>query len=147
VTTLRTSESGYAAGQTVIISVTLANKGPACIIPPPSACGPFLPGAAAYNSAGKLVWGSGAGLGQNWCPAEPVTSVTYPAGYSSSQDVDWAQDKCVLQLRPVQILHCPRTRVPAGTYRIVGSYGTSAQATATVTISSYSPLRWPWIVR
>ena len=40
-----------------------------------------------------------------------------------------------------QILHCPRTQVPAGRYRIVGSNGTSEQATATITISSSTRLQ------
>jgi hypothetical protein len=83
---------------------------------------------------GEDVWGSGAGGGQITCPYEPVTSVWYPAGYSSTQDFDWSQDKCALQPRR-PILNCPRTQVPTGTYRIVGSCGTSAQATATITIS------------
>ena len=141
VTTVRTNKFSYAPGQTVIIRVTLANEGPTCSIPPPSACGPFPAGAIAYNSAGKDVWGSGAGDGQTTCPYPPVTSVTYPMGYSSTQDVDWRQDKCFLQLRPLQILRCPRTQVPAGTYRIVGSNGTSGQASATITISGQTSVR------
>jgi hypothetical protein len=135
VTTVRTSESNYAPGETVIIKVTVANRGPACSIPTGSPCGPAPPGASAYNSAGEDVWESGAGGGQITCPPEPVTSVTYPAGYSSSEDIDWSQDKCVLQLRPVLLLKCPRTQVHAGRYRIIASYGTPEQATATITIS------------
>jgi hypothetical protein len=69
-----------------------------------------------------------------------VTSVSYPAGYSNTQEVDWSQDKCTRQLRGSQLLICPRTQVPAGTYRIFGSYGTPAQAIATITISSQTPL-------
>ncbi len=137
VATVRTNESSYAPGQTVVISVTLANKGPACSIPTGSPCGPPPPGASADNSAGEDVWESGAGGGNVTCPPEPVTSVSYPAGYSSTQDLDWSQDKCFRQLRGSQLLICPRTQVPAGTYRIVGlGYGTFAQATATITISS-----------
>src|SRR5260221_11529034 len=52
VTTVRTSEPSYAPGQTVIISVTQANEGPGCTIPP-QACGPPLALASAHNSAGK----------------------------------------------------------------------------------------------
>lgn len=141
VTTVRTNESSYAPGQAVIISVTLANEGPACSVPTPSPCGPPPPGASAYNSAGEDVWESGAGGGQITCPPEPVTSVSYPAAYSNTQDLDWSQDKCALQpRRPFPILNCPRTQVPAGRYRIVGSYGTSLQATATITISGWTPL-------
>jgi hypothetical protein len=136
VATVRTNESSYAPGQTVIISVTLTNEGLACSIPTPSPCGPTPPGASVYNSAGEDVWESGAGGGLISCPPEPVTSVTYPAGYSSTRVLDWRQDKCFLQLRPSQILHCPRTQVPAGRYRIIGSNGTSEQATAAITISN-----------
>lgn len=120
VTTVRTNESSYAPGQTVIISVTLANEGPACSIPTPSPCGPPPAGASAYSSAGEDVWEYGAGT-QITCPYEPVTSVSYPAGYSSTQELNWSQDKCAL---------------PAGTYRIVGNYGTSERATASITIST-----------
>jgi len=142
VTTMRTSEPSYAHGQTVIIRVTLRNKGPACSIASPSPCGPPPAGASAYNSAGQVVWESGAGGGHITCPPELVTSVSYPAGYSDTEDLDWSQDKCAFQpRRPVPILVCPRTHVPAGTYRIVASDGTSGRATATITLTGQTPLQ------
>jgi len=128
-TTVRTNESSYAPGKTVIISVTLANEGPACVIPTLSLCGPPPGRASAYNSAGEVVWESAGG--HITCPYEPVTSVSYPEGYSSTQQVDWSLGKCALQPRR-PILNCPRTLLPAGKYRIVGSYWTSASTTITI---------------
>src|SRR5215469_8762389 len=59
VTTVRTSEPSYAPGQTVITTVTQANDGPACTLPP-QPCGPPVALASAYNPAGKDVWDAGA---------------------------------------------------------------------------------------
>jgi hypothetical protein len=136
VTTVRTSESSYAPGQTVIISVTQANEGPACSTPP-QPCGPQTL-VSAYNSAGEDVWDYGASKfeGQITCFPPPVPSPMWPAHYLNTQELDWSQDKCVQDgagLGDHANPDCPGTQVPAGTYRIVGD-GTSA--TATITISS-----------
>lgn len=129
--TVRTSASSYAPGQTVIISVTLANEGPTCTTPP-QPCEP-PPAASAYNSAGEDVWDYGAGkfTGIPTCIVSPALQ-TWPARYSNTQILDWSQDKC--EAGPVGGANpnCPGTRVPAGTYRIVGGTGTSASATITI---------------
>jgi hypothetical protein len=131
VSTVRTSEPGYARGQTVIISVTLANEGPACTTPP-QPCGP-PPAPSAYDTAGEDVWDYGAGkfTGIPTCIISP-TPQAWPAHHSSTQEFDWSQDECrtgpLGQANP----NCPGTQVPAGTYRIVSGTGTSAPATITI---------------
>jgi hypothetical protein len=149
VATVRTSEPGYAPGQTVIISVIQANDGPVCTTPPLT-CGPPAAFASAYNSAGKDVWDNGAtktNPGQISCPWEPASlpNTPWPAHSSATQTLDWGQDNCT---QPVGLWagrtnpHCPGTQVPAGTYRIVGGYwsywsssDTLPSASATITIS------------
>ncbi len=137
VTTVRTNESSYAPGQTVIISVTRDNDGPACSIPTPSPCGPAVPWASAYNSAGEAVWVYGVGqiiVGPSTCTPGPA-STTWPAHSSYIQEFDWGENKCT---RPATGLvghanpDCPGTQVAAGTYRIVGGNGPSASATITI---------------
>jgi hypothetical protein len=131
VSTVRTSASSYAPGQTVIISATLANEGPTCTTPPQQ-CEP-PPAVSAYNSAGQDVWDYGAGkfTGIPTCVVNPPPQ-TWPARYSYNQELDWSQDKCedgpVGEANP----NCPSTQVPAGTYRIVGGIGTSVSATIAI---------------
>jgi hypothetical protein len=140
VTTVRTSESSYAPGQTVVVSVTQANEGPACYGLPPEWCGNLQAFASAYNSAGEDVWDYGAGKvipGFNTCPFAPAPGPGWPAHYSSTQELGWRQDRCALgdeTGRPGQANpNCPGTQVPAGRYRIVGNW---TSASATITISS-----------
>jgi hypothetical protein len=140
VATVRTNEPSYAPGQTVIISVTQANEGPACtIVVPP--CGPAAPDAAAYNSAGQAVWVYGVGktLTGITCFPGPVT-VTWRAHSSDTQKYDWSQDKCTVKVTRVgqESPDCPGTQVPAGRYRIVGGNGPTASVT--ITISGNTPL-------
>jgi hypothetical protein len=131
VSTVRTSESSYAPGQAVIISVTLANEGPACTTPTRQ-CGP-PPAASAYNSAGEDVWDYGAGkfTGIPTCTVSPGPQ-TWPAHYSYTQELDWSQGKCETGPLGEANPNCPGTQVPAGTYRIVGGTGTSESATITI---------------
>ena len=49
VTTVRTNESSYGPGQTVIISVTQANEGPTCYGIPPEWCGNLQAFASAHH--------------------------------------------------------------------------------------------------
>jgi hypothetical protein len=140
VTTVRTSESSYAPGQTVIVSVTQANDGPACYGVPPEWCGNLQAFASADNSAGEDVWDYGASKtipGHNTCPFVPAPGPGWPAHYSNTQKLGWSQDKCALGDETGQPghpnLNCPGTQVPAGTYRIVGNW---TSAPATITISS-----------
>lgn len=136
-TTVRTDKSSYAPGQTVMISVTQVNEGPACHGIPPDWCGTLQAFASAINPAGDDVWDYGAGKtipGQVTCPFVAAPGPRWPAGYSSTQTLDWSQDKCA----DARAFHpgranpdCPGTQVPAGTYRIVGN-GTSALATITI---------------
>jgi hypothetical protein len=136
VATVKTNESSYPPGQTVIITVTQANDGPTCSTPTPP-CGPALPWASAYNAAGELVWVYGVGKrinGPPLCAPAPGYS-TWRAHSSDTQEFDWAQDKCTLlvpalpgQPNP----DCPGTQVPAGRYRIVGGNGPSASTTITI---------------
>jgi hypothetical protein len=140
VTTVRTNESSYAPGQTVIISVTQANQGPTCYGIPPEWCGNLQAFASAYNSAGEDVWDYGASKtipGLNTCPFPPAPGPGWPARYSNTQKLDWSQEKCALGDEPPQPgranPNCPGTQVPAGTYRIVGNW---TSASATITISS-----------
>jgi hypothetical protein len=140
VTTVRTNESSYAPGQTVIISVTQANEGPTCYGIPPEWCGNLQAFASAYNSAGEDVWDYGASKtipGHNTCPFAPAPGPGWPAHYSNTQKLDWSEDQCALEDetgRPGQTNpNCPGTHVPAGRYRIVGNW---TSASATITISS-----------
>jgi hypothetical protein len=134
--TVTTNKPSYAPGQTVIISVTQANDGPTCsTITPP--CGPTLPWASAYNSAGKVVWVYGVGktiVGPSDCFIAPVTT-TWRGQSSYTQEFDWRQDKCTPQV-PGLVGHtnpgCPGTQVPAGRYRIVGGNGPSASTSITI---------------
>jgi hypothetical protein len=142
VATVRTSETSYAPGQTVIISVTQANEGPACDAPPPP-CG-LPPFASAYNSAGEDVWDYGASKtlgGPPLCLPGPAPSTAWPARYSHTQVLDWSQDTC--RDGAGQWGHanpnCPGTQVPAGTYRIVGGNGPSASATITISRTRPAP--------
>jgi hypothetical protein len=128
VTTVRTSESSYAPGQTVIISVTQANEGPTCTTP--LVCG-YTPVAAAFNSAGKDVWDYGAGKFTGIPTCFSPTLQTWPAHYLSTRKLDWSQDKCEAGPLGSANPNCPGTQVPAGTYRIVGN-GTSAPTTITI---------------
>lgn len=132
VSAVRTSEPSYAPGQTVIISVTLANEGPACTTPPKQ-CEP-PPAASAYNPAGEDVWDYGAGkfTGIPTCIVNPAPT-TWPAHYSYTQELDWSQDKCETGPIGEANPNCPGTQVPAGTYRIVGGTGTSESTTITIT--------------
>jgi hypothetical protein len=155
VTTVRTNEGSYAPGQMVIISVTQANDGPVCTIPP-QPCGPPSAFVSAYGALGKDVWVPGAhkiirGLAVGTCPPEPGPSMTWPALSSDTQTFGWGQDKCATG--PGLAGHvnpdCPDTQVPAGTYRIVGVFywsdgrtvgrGPSASATITISGSSAGP--------
>jgi hypothetical protein len=134
VATVRTNEPSYAPGQTVIISVTQANAGPACHTPP-LPCG-LPPSASAYNSADEDVWDNNASKtieGPPLCLPGPAPSSTWPAHYSSTQVFDWSQDRCRdgVGLWGHHNPNCPGTQVPAGTYRIVGGNGPSASATIT----------------
>ena len=136
VATVRTNESSYAPGQTVIISVTQGNEGPACsTVTPP--CGPTAPVAAAYNSGGEAVWVYGVGktvMGPPLCFPGPVTT-TWRAHSSYTQKYDWSQDKCAPPATgPAGHANpdCPGTQVPAGRYRIVGGNGPSASVTITI---------------
>jgi hypothetical protein len=148
VATVRTSEPSYAPGQTVIISVTEANDGPACTTPPATCAPPaaFAAIASAYNSAGKDVWDNGATKthpGQVSCLWEPASlpNTPWPAHSSATQTLDWTQDNCA---QPVGLWagrtnpHCPGTQVPGGIYRIVGYWiggDTLPSASAAITIS------------
>lgn len=156
VAAVRTSEPSYAPGQTVIISVTQANDGPVCTIPP-QPCGTPVAFTTAYNAAGKDVWDPGArktnwGLEVGDCPPEPGPSMTWTTHYADTQIFDWSQDECALgpglpgHVNP----DCPGTQVPAGTYRIAGVFywsdgrvlGKGPTASATITISGGSlPVR------
>jgi hypothetical protein len=129
VSTVRTSEPSYAPSQPVIISVTLANDGPACTTPLPC---PSPPAASAYNPAGDDVWDYGASTftGIPTCPSP--TLQTWPAHYSSTQELDWSQGKCGIGPLGQANPNCPGTQVPAGTYRIVSGTGTSVPATITI---------------
>jgi hypothetical protein len=140
VTTVRTSASSYAPGQTVIISVTQTNEGPTCHGTPPEWCGNLQAFASAYNPAGEDVWDSDASKtiqGQVTCPFEPAPGPGWPTHYSNTQKLDWSQDRCALgdeTGRPGQANpNCTGTQVPAGRYRIVGNW---TSASATITISS-----------
>lgn len=132
VSMVRTSEPSYVSGQAVIISVTLANEGPACSTGP-EPCWPPPP-ASAYNSAGEDVWDYGAGKkprGIPTCMPDPPPQ-TWPAGYTSTQELDWSQDACKEGPLGRANPNCPGTQVPAGTYQIVASTGTSVSATITI---------------
>lgn len=138
VTTVRTSAPGYAPGQPVIISVTQVNEGPACDGTPPEWCGSLQAFASAYNAAGEDVWDYGASKtiqGHTTCPFAAAPGPAWPAHYSSTQKLAWRQDKCAMPDATGQPgqpnRNCPGTRVPAGTYRIVGN-GTSAPVTVAV---------------
>jgi hypothetical protein len=139
VTTVRTNESSYAPGQTVLISVTQVNEGPACNGIPPQWCGNLQAFASVYNSADEDVWDYGASKtipGFNTCPFAPAPGPGWPTHYSNTQKLDWSQEKCARDEtgRPGHANpNCPGTRVPAGTYRIVGNW---TSAPATITISS-----------
>ena len=151
VTTVRTSEPSYAPGQTVIITVTQANDGPGCTMPP-QPCWPWPPAAfaSAYNPAGEDVWDYGARKtipGTHiTCPPGPGPSMTWTAYYSDTQILDWSQDACTQGpgLPGHTNPECPGTQVSAGTYRIVGTFywsdgrtiGHGPSASATITISS-----------
>ena len=155
VTTVRTSEPSYAPGQTVIITVTQANDGPACTLPP-QPCGPPVALASAYNPAGKDVWDAGAQKtfpGIATCPPPgPVYHLDWwwAAGYSDTWEFDWSQDHCTegIGLPGQANPGCPGTQVPAGTYRITGEFywsdgrfvGHGPSASATITISGKTPL-------
>jgi hypothetical protein len=147
--TVRTSEPSYAPGQPVIISVTQANDGPGCTIPP-QPCGPPVAYASAYNPAGDDVWDSDASKTipgtEGTCPPGPVPSMTWTAYYSDTQILHWGQDECTqgLALPGHRNPDCRGTQVPAGTYRIIGVFywsdgrtiGHGPSASATITISS-----------
>jgi hypothetical protein len=143
---MRTSQPGYAPGQAVIVTVTQANDGPACFIPP-QLCGPPQAHASAYNPAGKDVWDYGAlkttpNVGT--CELD-APRMTWAAGQSDTRELRWGQDECIQgtsfpgQPNP----DCPGTRLPAGTYRITGEFwwmdgsagGQGPPASATITIS------------
>jgi len=147
VTTVRTSEPSYAPGQVVIVTVTQANDGPACSIPP-QPCGPPQAQVSAYNAAGEDVWDYGARKTspiQITCGLDDGPGMTWALGYADTQELDWGQDQCTqgisspLQPNP----DCPGTQLPAGTYRIVGEFwwidgrtgGHGPSSSATITIS------------
>jgi hypothetical protein len=147
VTTVRTNEPSYAPGQTVILSVTQANDGPACALPP-QPCGPPSASVSAYNSAGEDVWDYGARKtvpGHITCGAGSPPIMTWTASYSDIEILDWSQDKCRYGADQSGAANpdCPGTQLPAGTYRIVGIFywsdgrvlGHSPSASATITIS------------
>jgi hypothetical protein len=131
VSLVRTSESSYASGQTVSISLTVANKGPACSTPPEPCITP--PAASAYNSAGKDVWDDGAAkfAGVPTCMVNPPPQV-WPANYSNTQKLDWSEDRCTAGPLGGPNPNCPGTRVAAGTYRIAGGTGRSESAIITI---------------
>jgi hypothetical protein len=138
VTTVRTGKPSYAPGQVVTISVTEANKGPACQ-GTAETCGPVPQSASAYNQAGKDVWDSGAGktttsgVGLCWSVPGPMWRVHSAV----TRELRWDQDDCARQdrsLLPGGLPNpdCPGTQLPAGTYRIVGNGGS---APAIITLS------------
>jgi hypothetical protein len=152
VTTVRPSEPSYEPGRTVIITITQANDGPACTIPH-QPCGPPQAVVSAYNSAGEDVWDYGASKtnseGHPTCGLDGP-SMTWAAGYSDTQELDWSQVECTRseaamlgQPNP----DCPGTQLPAGTYRIAGEFwwvdgragGHGPSASATITISPARP--------
>jgi hypothetical protein len=148
VATVQTNQSSYPPGRPVIVTVTEVNDGPACVTPPLT-CGLPTADASAYNSAGDDVWDDYASKvmpGFATCPAEFAPGQTWTAYYSQTSKFDWSQDTCALdrgRLDPETTNpDCPGTQVPAGTYRIVGSYwnywrssNTAPSASATIIIS------------
>jgi hypothetical protein len=128
VTTVRTSEPTYVPGQTVIITVTQTNDGPACTIPP-QPCLPPQAFASAYNPAGKDVWDAGARKRfpstHITCPGPgPVPRMMWTAYESDTHALDWNQEDCTegIGLAGQANPGCPATHVPAGTYRITGEF-------------------------
>ncbi len=82
VTMVRTNKPSYAPSQTVIMSVTQVNEGPACYGIPPEWCGNLHAFASAINSAGEDVWDYGASKtipGQITCPFAPAPGLMWPA--------------------------------------------------------------------
>jgi hypothetical protein len=153
VTTVRTSAPSYAPGQTVIITVTQANDGLACTIPP-QPCGPPSAVASAYNPAGEDVWDSDAVKVVPYpsdCAPGPVPSMMWPSHYSHTQVIRWSQDECRDWNGPPGHANpdCRGSQVPVGAYRIVGVFywtdgnlvGKGPSASATITISGKIPLK------
>jgi len=123
----------------VIISVTEANDGPVCTIPP-QPCGPPQAFASAYNPAGKDVWDAGAHKtfpGTHiTCPGPgPVPSWTWagttptPRNSTGARTTARTGSACrVTRIRAVRILRCP----PAHTGSSVNSTGATGAPPATV---------------
>jgi hypothetical protein len=138
VTTVRTSQSSYAPGQTVIVSVTQVNEGPACSGTPPEWCGTLHAYATVRDSAGVDVWDNAATRtvqGISSCPYVTAPGPKWPAHYSNTQQLRWSQDRCAYDETSQpghQNLNCPGTQVPAGRYRIVGN---ESSAFVIITIS------------
>jgi hypothetical protein len=151
-TTVKTSEPSYARGQMVMITVTQANDGPACTIPP-QLCGPPHASASADNVAGKHVWDAFArkrvtGTQMTCLGPGQVPRMLWKANESDIQKFDWNQDDCTEgAILPDHVnLGCPATQVPAGTYRITGEFywlawrfaGHGPPASATISITRKS---------
>jgi len=113
---LSTDKESYVTGETVNISLSITNSGPACS--GIEGTGPCSDGATASNQVGAMVWISNPG--PYGCPALLLRSI--PSGWSASDELSWGQDEC-----PAFGGECTHAQVAAGTYSIVGHWSVGPQ--------------------
>ncbi|MGH9917558.1 MAG: hypothetical protein ACRD6W_01595 [Nitrososphaerales archaeon] len=128
---LSTDKSTYSTGETVHITLTITNIGPACAGAELS--GACNDGASATNESGQEVWDSDAspdGVSVTSCPAEVIKSI--PSGWTDSDQLAWTQDRCVSLAptvpTPTTNPQCPETQVAPGTYSLVGRWSTNEES-------------------
>lgn len=135
-----TDKTAYARGESVVITLKMANTGVTCAGSGISlSC---IASASSSNSSGDVVWDSWAGADTSeqilpQCRPSPV--MTIPGGWSTSEGINWNQDQCAgdpsLKTIDVPNPNCPETQVPAGTYSIIAMAGADKSSPATVTFS------------
>lgn len=149
---LRTDKTTYDVGQTVTITVTIRNVGPACSGFPggagsvcsgssgalapgesDSGCGGFEScfgeGISISDSSGLEVWSSagapGYDSGVTSCPA--LVAETLATGWSGSTEFVWHEDQCPSSAPLTTNTQCTRAQVSAGSYMIAGTWNVTLE--------------------
>lgn len=136
---LTADSSSYSEGDTVVITLTVTNTGPACIVAGGQNTCAWVSSVDVTNASGSEVFSPGAN-GQgivDLCPASPPYGGVNSGVVVITQTIDWSQQICAPGFAPgppTTNPNCPQTQVPPGAYT-VGSTWTGSVVTTSITIN------------